>query len=181
MAEALWFLANNFHWICGIYLRENVLPKLKRVGKGSGRGSPCQVDIMAFDYSLWMSALAHPPCPRPILSCVSLSLSLKVCCLVGVRQSGVQLRLLLLLLLAKLIRKLVATGTEQTVDVRKYTDEALCRLLCWNCFIAEQRRTTPAQLTFTQIKFCDCFCFFFCFIFLFLFRFLFLFVLVVGC
>lgn len=54
-----------------------MLPKLKRVGKGSGsgRGSPCQVDIMAFDYSLWMSPLAHPPCPRPILSCLSLSLA----------------------------------------------------------------------------------------------------------
>lgn len=77
--------------------------------------SPCQADIMAFDYSLWMSPLACqaalplPLLPPPPACC------LKLCCLVGVRQSGVQLLLL----------KLVATDTVYTVAARKYMDRSI--------------------------------------------------------
>lgn len=112
MAEALWFLANNFHWICGIYFRGKYSVCCQNwKQQRSYSSSPCQADIMAFDYSLWMSPLAcQAALPLPPPACC-----LKLCCLVGVRQSGVQLLLL----------KLVATDTVYTVAARKYMDRSI--------------------------------------------------------
>lgn len=69
MAEALWFLANNFHWICGIYFR----------GKNSVCCQNCeqqqQQQSMPSRYNgFWLQfmdvALSLPGCPAPPSACL---------------------------------------------------------------------------------------------------------------
>lgn len=97
---------------------------------------------MAFDYTLWMSPLACqaalplPLLPPPPACC------LKLCCLVGVRQSGVQLLLLKLVatLATQTQRQSVYSGCPKVYGQKHYAEGSVVEIVSLQ---SQQRQRQP--------------------------------------